>query len=119
MAELLEYCLVVMVSAIFVAGSVATYDSFSAFSAGLQFNAGSAAIATLASEAISNGNATGEVTVPATNITCAEGLLTLASGGMSVTHGVSGACSFSMAVPSGTHTFEFSAKGRQLSLAVT
>jgi hypothetical protein len=119
LTEVLEYCLVVMASALFVAGSVATYDSFSAFSAGLQFRVGSAAVVRLATEAVSDGNSTGLATVPATTITCAEGLLTMVSNGASITQGIPGACSFSLTIPAGTHTFEFSNAGKQLSLVVT
>ena len=47
MAETVEYALVVMVSALFVAGSIATYGAFASFESGVQFRAEFQAISAL------------------------------------------------------------------------
>jgi hypothetical protein len=119
MVELFEYCLVFLVSALFVAGSVATYDSFSGFASGLQFKAASASIARLADEAVSSGSATGEVAVPASTLRCEGGVLTLASGNMTEQHWVPAACDFVLGVQGGVRSFGFRYQGQLLTISVS
>ncbi|MDE1858414.1 MAG: hypothetical protein KGI26_05055 [Thaumarchaeota archaeon] len=119
MAELLEYCLVFLVSTLLVAGSVATYDSFSGFVTGLKFRLASTSIAGLASEAVAQGRAAAALAVPASSVSCQGGVLTYTSGGMTRQQSVGAACDFAVNVPGGTHTFGFSYGGRLLNMTVT
>jgi hypothetical protein len=52
MTEVTEYSLVFMVSTLFVAGSLATYNSFSSLETQIQFRADFVALSNLASQAI-------------------------------------------------------------------
>ena len=119
MAELLEYCLVFMVSTLLVGGSVATYDTFSGFVTGLGFRAASSSIVGLASEAVAQGRAAAAFAVPASSVSCEGGVLTYASGGMTSQQSVGAECDFAVSVSGGTHTFGFSYGGRVLNLTVT
>ena len=119
MAELLEYCLVFMVSMLFVAGSVATYDSFTRFTTALQFRLASSSISGLVSDAIARGGATGAFAVPPSTVTCEGGLLTFESGGMSQQQRVAASCDFEAVVPGGTHSFGFSYGSRRLNMTVS
>ena len=118
MVELFEYCLVVMVSSLFVAGSVATYASFSGFVSGAQFKAASSAVSALAMEAQVNGSARSALTLPASIIGCQEGVLTMTSGSRVAVADLSTACSFRVAVSGGPHEVIFSSNGSALDLEV-
>jgi hypothetical protein len=119
MAEIFEYCLVVMASTLFVAGSVAAYGSFTAFASGLQFRVESSAIARLASDALAGGAASGTFTVPASTISCHGGVLTVSSGGMVDARPVPAGCDFAVSVQGGVHTFEFAYRSGGLSAEVS
>lgn len=118
MAELVEYCLVFLVSSLFVAGSVVTYDSFSAFASGLQLRAASSSVSRLAAEAVTDGSSSGAVNVPTTTIRCTDGVLVFASGGQTVQQGVGADCDFALGVPGGTHSFTFQYASQRLNLTV-
>lgn len=119
MAEILEYCLVFLVSTLFVAGSVATYGSFSGFASGLQFRAASTSIARLANEAVSDGSATGSVSVPASTLRCEGGVLVISSGSMADQQGIRANCDFALEVAGGVHSFGFHFQGEELTLSVS
>lgn len=119
MAELVEYSMVVMVSTLFVAGSVLTYDSFSSFESGLQAKAAFASVSELASQALNEGESSGVVVLPRSTISCSGGTLTLDSGSFSVAQGVPCACSFDIEVTGGPHVVGFSKGPAGLSLSVT
>ena len=119
MTEILEYSLVIMVSTLFVVGSVVTYSSFASFMSGLQLRLASASISRLAADAVENGSASGALDVPPSTISCQGGELNLASGGLTEGQGFPVNCDFSLKLQGGTHTFGFLFESQQLSLMVT
>lgn len=119
MAELLEYALVFLVSMLFVAGSVATYDAFSAFASGAEFKLASTSVLRLANEAIADGNATGAVTVPASTLSCEQGTLSFSSGNQTEDAGVAASCDFELSLQAGVRSFGFRFSGQQLTVSVS
>lgn len=118
MVELLEYCLVFAVSMLFVAGSVATYAAFSGSAGALEFRLAASSVSKLATEAATNGSATGSVEVPASTLSCKDGTLTLASGSLSSAVQVAAGCDFLLNVTAGLRTFRFSFGGGLLAASV-
>lgn len=119
MAELVEYCLVFLVSSLFVAGSVATYDSFSGFTSGLEFRTASASISRLASDALASGSASGAFAVPSSTVSCEGGVLTFVSEGMALRQAVGATCDFSASLQGGVHAFGFSYDDSRLTMTVS
>lgn len=118
MVEVLEYCLVVMVSSLFVAGSVATYGSYSGFVSGVQFKAASSAVSALAMEAQVNGSSGSELTLPSSTIGCQGGVLTIASGSRVAVEDLHTTCSFRVVVSAGPHQVLFRSNGSALAMEV-
>lgn len=118
MTEVVEYALVVMMSSLFVAGSVITYSSFSSFESGLQFNAAFAAVSGLASQALRNGSARAYLTLPGSVIRCAGGELSISSGTMVDSQSFPVACDFTVGVLQGTHVVLFKEVSSRLSMMV-
>ncbi|HYC11874.1 MAG TPA: hypothetical protein VEC02_04350 [Nitrososphaerales archaeon] len=118
MAEIVEYCLVVLVSSFFVAGSVVTYASFSSFDSELQLRAAFATMAGLASEAIRNGSAGAAVLLPSSTIACAGGSLSLSAGNYTESENVPVSCDFHVSVNQGSHLLQFSDRSAWLFLSV-
>ncbi|MDG6920505.1 MAG: hypothetical protein JRN59_03155 [Nitrososphaerota archaeon] len=118
MTEILEYCLVVMVSSLFVAGSVATYGSFSEFVSEVQFKAAASTVSALAMEALANGTSQGAVALPPSTISCDGGVLAFSSGSQVAVEDLHTSCSFELSVQSGMHEVAFSANGSGLSAEV-
>jgi hypothetical protein len=114
MAETVEYALVVMASAFFVAGSVATYSSFSSFESGVQFRAEFQAISTLASTAVVNGSSTETLSLPASTISCESETLYLQSGSLNRNASLGVPCDFHISVPQGVSTLTFSISSSRL-----
>ncbi len=119
MAEILEYCLVVLVSSLFLAGSVATYGSYSAFVSEAQFRAASSTVSALAMEAQDNGSSRSAVALPPSTISCSGGVLEFASGSRVAVQDLSVPCSFRVSVAGGTHELAFSRNGSSLELEVS
>ena len=119
MAELLEYSLVVLVSTLFVSGSVATYNSFASFESHVQFGAEVSAVSNMVSVAIRNGTSRAELSLPGSTILCDSGNLTVASGSMTAALAVPLACHFSATLGPGLHVVTFTRLGTALALAVT
>jgi hypothetical protein len=119
MAELVEYSLIVMVSVLFVAGSVMTYNSFSALESQLKFGGAYAAVTGLASQAVENGSSSGSLSLPMSTIKCEDGLLTVSSGQMSREQDLPVACDFNLHVSPGPHLLRFAVTSSRLILLVT
>jgi hypothetical protein len=119
MVEILEYALVVMVSMLFVAGSVLVYGGFASFESGLSLHASFDGVSGLVSEAIANGSATATMTFPSSAITCQRGMLSMNIGGSSLTESVPLGCAFEVSVTGGVHTLEFRDDSSQLELSVS
>jgi uncharacterized protein (UPF0333 family) len=119
MSEVVEYSLVVMVSLLFVAGSVVTYNSFSSFASGIQVRLTSSAVERLASEAIANGTSSATVAVPQSDIRCAGGVLTVSADGVSQGQALGAACNFSVSLTGGAHRLVFRYSSSQLSMGVS
>ena len=119
MVELLEYCLVVMVSTLLVAGSVAVYGDFSSFDSQLALRAEFGAISGGASEAVQNGSARLTTSVPPSSVACEGGVLVVSVAGASLNETLPVGCSFDVVVTGGVHTFTFGVSSETLDLAVT
>ena len=119
MTEVVEYSLVVLVSALFISGSVVTYDSFSSFASGVQLRAAASTLGGLALEAMANGTATASVTIPSSVVRCGGGVLTVSSDGMSEGQNLAANCDFSVTIQGGAHRVRFSYSESLLSMAVS
>ena|SRR5579863_875970 len=119
MAEVVEYSLVVLASALFVAGSVATYGSYDSFVSGLQLRSASSTIGRLAAEAIATGTSSASVDMPASTIQCGGGVLSVSSGGESEVQTLGAGCNFNVTVQGGVHTLLFSFSSSRLTMAVS
>jgi hypothetical protein len=119
MVEVIEYTLVVLVSALFVAGSVTTYDSFSSYESGLNAKAEFSAITAMASLAVENGTSTGTIVLPRSSLSCASGTLSFTSGSVTLSASLGVPCGFAYALDNGAHRLDFAMKESSLSLEVT
>jgi hypothetical protein len=118
MTEVVEYSLVVMVSTLFVAGSVMTYDHFSSFESGLQFRADFAAVSGLVSKAVEQGSASATISLPDSTFRCQGGSLTMTSGSSTDSLSVHDGCDFLLEVKGGAHVVDFIVRSSQLVLKV-
>ena len=119
MAELVEYCLALMVSTLLVAGSVEEYGNYTSFESGLALRAEFDAISGLALKAAENGSASMTMSVPSSTVACHRGVITVSAGGASLEESLPVACAFTAGIPTGTHTFAFKDSSTVLLLAVT
>jgi hypothetical protein len=120
LTELLEFTLTLAVSALFVTASLVAYGEFASFENKLQFQAVFTDVSKLASTAVENGSSRAELQVPESQISCASGSLSLASGNLSATYPLQGAgCDFAYPLSRGMHDFVFSMGQRSLQLEVT
>ena len=108
-----------MVSTLFVAGSIATYDSFSSFETGLQFRADFAAVSGLVTQAIERGNSSATMTLLTSTFSCHRGSLTLSSGSSTEGLVVPVGCDFLVTTKEGAHVVGFTLQSSQLILTVT
>jgi len=118
MAEVVEYSLVVLVSSLFVAGSVVVYNSFTSFESDLQLKATFAAVSNLASQAVVNGSAMERLSMPASTIACLGSSMTVSLGSQGLSQSLPVTCDFDLGVSSGVHTLMFRAVGARLNLSV-
>jgi len=119
MTEIIEYTLVVMVSALFVTGSVAVYDSFSGLESKLQLEGTLATVSDLALQAAASGTSSATLSLPGVTISCEQSNLTIYSGSVEVAHSVPVPCDFTRTVGAGDHSLTFTVAGGALSLEVT
>ncbi len=119
MAEIVEYSLVVLVSALFVSGSVVVYGSFTSFESDLQLRATYAAVSNLASQAAENGSATASLSMQGTTIGCSGDSLVVSVGSKGLAGSIPSSCDFVLDVPSGVHDLTFEALGKGLNLSVS
>ena len=118
MTETLEYALVVMASTLFVAGSVATYGSFSSFESELEFRAEVHAVSSLVHAAIVNGSSRAALSLPSSTLACTSGTLTLSSGSTEDAIEVGLPCDFQVNLTQGTHALAFAVDSKRLTLKV-
>lgn len=119
MTELVEYCLVVMASTLFVTGSIAVYNSFSTFESGLQLRATFAAISGLASQALQGGRANSTLVLPASTIGCDRGSLTVTIGSGSIAQRLPANCNFALNLSAGPHSLAFLSEHHELNISVS
>jgi hypothetical protein len=119
MTEIVEYSLVVVVSALFVTGSVVVFNSFSSFESGLQLRATFAAISGVALQAVDSGSAKATMSIPASTIWCEHDSLTMSTGSATVAGDLPIDCNFSLNVGGGLHTLLFTRHSTLLSLSVS
>ena len=119
MSELVEYSLVVMVSALFVSGSVLVYDEFASFGSGLSLRAAFDEVSAVASQSLENGSATATLTLPPAEVSCSGGVLSVTIAGSSLNGSIPTGCAFAVNVPGGTSTFSFNCVSSRLELTVS
>ena len=119
MAELLEYTLAVLVSSLFIAGSVGTYAAFSTFESNMQLKATFASVNDLAYTASIHGNARADLNFPPSTLSCAGGRLSLSTSDSVQSGTVPYDCQFTLILASGTHSVDFSVLGSKLIASVT
>ena len=119
MAELLEYTLAVLVSSLFIAGSVGIYGAFSAFETNMQLKATFASVTDLANTASIHGTARADLNFPPSTLSCTGGRLSLSTGASVLSGPVPYDCQFSVNLASGTHSLSFSVMGSSLTASVT
>jgi hypothetical protein len=119
MTELIEYSLVFLISSLFVAGSAATYGSFSAMESDIQLHQAFAAISRLAFQALENGSTRATLKLPSSTITCENGLLGVHTVTSAVSQNVPAYCLFEVHVSAGEHQLAFSERDSQLLLQVS
>lgn len=119
MAELVEYCLALMVSTLLVAGSVEVYGNYSSFESTLALRAEFDAVSGLALKAAQNGSAIMTMSFPASTVSCHRGVITVSAAGSSLDGSLPVACAFTAGIPTGTHTLSFRDNSTVLRLAVT
>lgn len=119
MAELLEYTMAVLVSSLFIAGSVGTYGAFSTFQTNMQLKATFTSVSDLAYTASIHGTAQADLNFPPSTLSCAAGRLSLSTGTSVQSGTVPYDCQFSLALASGTHSVDFSVMGSNLVASVT
>ena len=118
MAEITEYSLIFLVSTLFVAGSVATFDSFMTYETQVGVRADFAAISALASHAVAAGASEGNVSTGVSSVSCEAGTLSFASGSLTMSSNLPVGCSFRLSLSSGVHTLRFSMEPSGLVLRV-
>jgi hypothetical protein len=118
LTELVEYCLVVMVSTSFVAGSVVAYNAFSSFESGLQLRATFAEVSALAAQAVDEGSSRATLSLPASTIECGHDSLQVSTGPAAISESLPVDCDFSLNVGAGLHTILFTTRSAQLDLSV-
>ena len=118
MAETVEYALVVLASTLFVAGSVATYASFSSFESGLQFKAEVQAVSSLVSVALVNGSSEATLSMAPSTLSCTSGILSLSSGSSNESLGVGLPCAFRVNLAPGPHALAFAVDSDRFTLSV-
>lgn len=119
MVELIEYSLVVLVSTLFVAGSVVSYGSFSDFETGVSLRSEFSAVSELAQRAVWGGTTSAYLQLPESTISCQGGTLAVSAGSFAQQTGVGVPCGFSIHVTGGGYTLRFDDGPRGLSLLVT
>jgi hypothetical protein len=118
MTEIIEYSLVVMVSALFIAGSAETYTSFTSYQASIQLRAEFLAVSGLASQAVKDGNSSGTLSLPTSTLRCERGSLSLSAGSSIQSYNLPLGCDFKVDVSEGLHFIMFSAQSSNLALTV-
>jgi len=118
MAELVEYTIAIMVSMFLVGGSIAVYDSFTSYEAGLQLRGTFSAIAAVAESALGNGSARLAVPLPESTIGCEGGTFYVSDGSGTVSQSIPAGCDFQARISAGTHQLSFSSASGELELVV-
>ncbi len=119
MTEIIEYSLVIMVSTLFVGGSVVAYASFSSFESGLQLRATFTAVSGLAARALDNGSSEATLVLPDSTIMCVGNSLSVSSGTSTEGQTVAASCDFYFRVNAGSHVLHFTELSSRLVLSVT
>ena len=119
MVEIVEYTLVVMVSTLFVAGSLLVYGGFTQFESGLSLHAAFGGVSGLVSKAIADGSAAATIPMPSSTLTCQGGTLCMRVGGSAINESIPLGCDFAVSVSACVHTLEFRDDSSQLELSVS
>ncbi|MBI3841531.1 MAG: hypothetical protein HY297_06255 [Thaumarchaeota archaeon] len=115
----MEYSLVVIVSTLFVGGSLATYQAYSRFESTVEDRAAFSSIVDVARQALANGSSYASIAVPDGSISCSAGALQFESSNEALTARLPASCAFFAEFSRGRHVFSFSSLALALSLAVS
>jgi hypothetical protein len=118
LAEITEYALAAMVSALLVGGSVATYAAFERFESSSVGAASLSTLVALGDEAIERGRSSSIVFFPPSTVACSGGSLTLAYGNTTVGAVLPTQCDFSIFISGGPHTLTFLSRSSVLYMQV-
>lgn len=118
MAEILEYSLVVLVSTMFVAGSVLSFGAFGSFETGVSAKNEYSALSVLAQEAAGGGSSRAVLSLPRSVVSCQGGVMTVESGTYSQKGGIGSPCNFAVSVEAGSHVVVFAEGRAGLNLSV-
>lgn len=119
MVELTEYTLVVLVSALFAAASVSTYETFSKFETVAEVEGSFSTITSLVTQASQDGSSSGTLALPQSTLACSDGMLSLRASGEAVNRTYPFACSFDLEIPGGLETVSFDCNSSTLSARVS
>ena len=119
MAEITEYTLAVLVSALMVGGSAVTYATFARFEQTSEVDASLSTLVGLADEAVVNGHSSSTLLLPTSTLTCTDGILTIVSGNTTASSPVGAQCDFETSIAGGMHTVSFDSRSSAVDLLVT
>lgn len=119
MAEITEYSLVLLVSMLFVGASMAIYGAYTKFESASEVSASVAALVPLALQAAETGTASATILLPASTISCSDGLFAISTSGSVQNQRLPVDCNFSVVIPGGIHIVRFFSYASALSLVVT
>jgi len=118
LVELVEYAIAFMVSMFLVGGSVAIYDNFTSYEAGLQLRGTFSAVAAVAENALENGSAKLAVPLPDSTIGCEGGIFYVSDASGTVSQSIPVGCDFQSRISAGTHQLSFSTSSGDLVMVV-
>lgn len=119
MVELLEYTMAVLVSSLFIAGSVGVYGAFSTFETDMQLRASFTSVSDLAYTASIHGAARADLNFPPSTLSCSGRNLSLSTGASVLSGTVPCECQFSLVLAGGIHSVSFSVVDSRLVASVT
>ena len=115
MTEIVEYALVILVSSIFVAGSLGSYGLFTSFESNLQLKTNFASLSNVEYSAAIHGSAMAVLDFPPmSSLNCAGGLLSLRAGPSIMTESVPEDCQFSINLAQGVDNVTLLVRGDTL-----
>jgi hypothetical protein len=119
MVEIIEYCLVVLVSTLLAAASLLTFGRFAASQIESESALSFSSLASLVDRAISNGTSRASLLLPSLVVSCHSGVFAVVLQNLQRIKTIPLGCNFSQEIDPGPHLVEFSVQSMTLSLKVT